>query len=220
MIKFSDWILARESSAFTRLRKNATSGLMPPIPDAATHSRSTSVSKKKKKKKKKIKKKVNKSPVNKNIDVFVKAVEDLKKDAESLEKKIKNNIKESFDQESLKNLAWHVLSHEKEGPFNLNYGEDWHNKLIELLHSVGWSDYADNLELAKPSEEDKQYASQEIPNPFMQSASKLINYDSSKKANFRASSDLYHKICDEIIQKIDRIIQDENWWLDAIRKRY
>ncbi len=40
-IKFSDWILARESSAFTRLRNAAALGLMPPIPDASIHSRST-----------------------------------------------------------------------------------------------------------------------------------------------------------------------------------
>jgi len=40
-IKFSDWIVARESSAFTRLRTAAAFGLMPPIPDAAINSRST-----------------------------------------------------------------------------------------------------------------------------------------------------------------------------------
>lgn len=41
MIKFSDWIVARESSAFTRLRNAAAFGLMPPIPDASINSRST-----------------------------------------------------------------------------------------------------------------------------------------------------------------------------------
>lgn len=40
-IKFSDWIVARESSAFTRLRHAASLGLMPPIPDASINSRST-----------------------------------------------------------------------------------------------------------------------------------------------------------------------------------
>lgn len=40
-IKFSDWIVARESSAFTRLRHAAALGLMPPIPDASINSRST-----------------------------------------------------------------------------------------------------------------------------------------------------------------------------------
>jgi hypothetical protein len=40
-IKFSDWLLARESSAFTRLRHAAALGLMPPIPDASINSRST-----------------------------------------------------------------------------------------------------------------------------------------------------------------------------------
>lgn len=39
--KFSDWIVARESSAFTRLRHAAALGLMPPIPDASINSRST-----------------------------------------------------------------------------------------------------------------------------------------------------------------------------------
>ena len=41
LIKFSDWVLARESSAFTRLRHAAALGLMPPIPDASINSRST-----------------------------------------------------------------------------------------------------------------------------------------------------------------------------------
>lgn len=40
-IKFSDWVLARESSSFTRLRNAAALGLMPPIPDASINSRST-----------------------------------------------------------------------------------------------------------------------------------------------------------------------------------
>jgi hypothetical protein len=39
-IKFSDWVLARESSPFTRLRSAAALGLMPPIPDAAINSHS------------------------------------------------------------------------------------------------------------------------------------------------------------------------------------
>lgn len=41
LIKFSDWIVARESSSFTRLRTAAALGLMPPIPDASINSRST-----------------------------------------------------------------------------------------------------------------------------------------------------------------------------------
>lgn len=40
-IKFSDWLLAKESSSFTRLRHAAALGLMPPIPDASINSRST-----------------------------------------------------------------------------------------------------------------------------------------------------------------------------------
>jgi hypothetical protein len=41
LINFSDWILARESSGFTRHRHAAAHGLMPPIPDASINSRST-----------------------------------------------------------------------------------------------------------------------------------------------------------------------------------
>jgi hypothetical protein len=40
-MKFSDWVLARESSAWTRLRKDAKKGLKPKPPAAAVHSRST-----------------------------------------------------------------------------------------------------------------------------------------------------------------------------------
>jgi hypothetical protein len=41
MISFKDWIIAKESSASTRLRWDAAMGLKPPIPDAAIHSHST-----------------------------------------------------------------------------------------------------------------------------------------------------------------------------------
>lgn len=44
LVKFSDWVIAKESSAFTRLRHAAALGLMPPIPDASIHSRSTASS--------------------------------------------------------------------------------------------------------------------------------------------------------------------------------
>lgn len=68
MIKFADWLVARESSAFTRLRDAAAKGLMPPIPDASINSRSTATpaqqkallgkgKKKRKRKSKKVKKK-------------------------------------------------------------------------------------------------------------------------------------------------------------------
>lgn len=40
-MKFSDWVVARESSPFTRLRNAAAFGLMPPIPDASINSHST-----------------------------------------------------------------------------------------------------------------------------------------------------------------------------------
>lgn len=43
MISFSDWIIARESSASTRLRWDAALGLKPPIPDASIHSHSTAL---------------------------------------------------------------------------------------------------------------------------------------------------------------------------------
>ena len=41
IISFKDWILAQESSAFTRRRRAAALGLAPPIPAASVHSRST-----------------------------------------------------------------------------------------------------------------------------------------------------------------------------------
>ena len=70
IISFKDWILAQESSAFTRRRRAAALGLAPPIPAASVHSRSTGhpfevemivkANKKPKKKRKKRNKKNNK----------------------------------------------------------------------------------------------------------------------------------------------------------------
>lgn len=59
MVSFKDWLLATESSAFTRMRHAAAQGLASSIPCASIHSRSTAspwetkmLSKKCKKKKK------------------------------------------------------------------------------------------------------------------------------------------------------------------------
>jgi hypothetical protein len=61
LLSFTDWLAQQnESSPFTRLRAAAAQGLMPPIPDASTHSRSTFVTvagdKRKKRRKRKKKK--------------------------------------------------------------------------------------------------------------------------------------------------------------------
>lgn len=44
MISFKDWIIAKESSAATRLRWDSALGLKPPIPPASVHSHSTGLS--------------------------------------------------------------------------------------------------------------------------------------------------------------------------------
>ena len=41
IMSFKDYVLTKESSAATRLRRDAALGLKPPIPDAMLHSRST-----------------------------------------------------------------------------------------------------------------------------------------------------------------------------------
>ena len=92
MISFRDWINARESSAFTRLRHNAALGLMPPIAPASVNSRSTAspfeVEKLGKGKKCKCKKKKEKLEESK-IDDFLNAVGALKDDTKKLKDKEK-----------------------------------------------------------------------------------------------------------------------------------
>jgi hypothetical protein len=67
-MSFNDWVLSKESSAFTRSRQAAALGLGPDIPDASMNSRSTAspwmLEGKKKKKKKKKKKRSEKSKKN------------------------------------------------------------------------------------------------------------------------------------------------------------
>jgi hypothetical protein len=43
MKSFKDWVVAKESSASTRLKWDAALGLKPPIPDASIHSHSTAL---------------------------------------------------------------------------------------------------------------------------------------------------------------------------------
>jgi hypothetical protein len=57
MITFKDWMITKESSAFTRARERAAQGIGPDIPGASYHSRSTAqpwmIKKSKRRKKKK-----------------------------------------------------------------------------------------------------------------------------------------------------------------------
>lgn len=126
---------------------------------------------------------------------------------------------ESANQQLLKNLAHHILSIEKIGPFDSSFGLKWHQDLILLLKSIGWDDYAAELELYRPTHKDIDYANSTMPNP-RDSVRKLLNHDNSAKTNFRAASQGYHLVCDEIIKKIDNLIEDRDWWIKAIRDTY
>ena len=91
-------MIDRESSSFTRLRNAAALGLMPPIPDAATNSRSTAspfeqkalkgkgLKKSKRRRRKSGKKKVTRNPA---MDSFLVSAEALRKDLDNLSKKMK-----------------------------------------------------------------------------------------------------------------------------------
>ena len=94
-VRFSDWMLAKESSPATRLRNASALGLMPPIPAASINSHSTApawqqkklIGKSRPKKKRRGGKKKNEdAPQNKAIDAFIKSVEELEKDLEILGK--------------------------------------------------------------------------------------------------------------------------------------
>ena len=94
-VRFSDWMLAKESSPATRLRNASALGLMPPIPAASINSHSTApawqqkklLGKSRPKKKRRGGKKKNEdAPQNKAIDAFIKSVEELEKDLEILGK--------------------------------------------------------------------------------------------------------------------------------------
>jgi len=91
-ISFKDWMKQQESSAFTRLRRDAALGLKPPISPAAVHSRSTAhpfeVEQLTKKKKKKKKKKLDEDKVpDKHVDSWLAAVDKLKAALDELKEK-------------------------------------------------------------------------------------------------------------------------------------
>lgn len=97
MIKFNDWMQAKEATAFTRWRHEAALGLKPPISPAAVNSHSTASpfevkklsGKKKKKKKKKISENHRPEPtLHKDIDIWLVQVEKLKKTFEDLKKNL------------------------------------------------------------------------------------------------------------------------------------
>lgn len=118
MLKFSDWLKIRESSASTRLKRQAALGLAPPVADIFSHGtpppwqvdrlksalkKSHAKKKKKKNKKKNMVSEASKpQPINKSIDSFIVAIEKLVKDLWELrrikkEKGIKDSKQKSKD---------------------------------------------------------------------------------------------------------------------------
>lgn len=118
MLKFSDWLKIRESSASTRLKRQAALGLAPPVADIFSHGtpppwqvdrlksalkKSHAKNKKKKKKKKNMVSEASKpQPINKSMDSFIVAIEKLVKDLWELrrikkEKGIKDSKQKSKD---------------------------------------------------------------------------------------------------------------------------
>ena len=94
-MKFSEWLLKRESSAFTRTRLNAALGLGPSIPDAEINSRSTAPKWIKDRIKKRNKKKHKKhEAIHHDIDNWFSEIEKLMGDIKILKDKIKNKEKE------------------------------------------------------------------------------------------------------------------------------
>jgi len=117
MIKFSDWLQIRETSASTRRRRQAALGLAPPVADIFSRStpapweveRLTKSLKKSKKKKKhkKIEEAKKKQPiVHNDIDSFIKSVEMLAKDVWELDLlKKKKAAQDKMDQISKRNTG-------------------------------------------------------------------------------------------------------------------
>lgn len=108
MIKFRDWLLSQESSAFTRTRHAAALGTGPSIPDASINSRSTATpweskqiqKRNKKKKKKKKKKKIDES-INPAVDSWIEEIDSFKKDLESLFKILGQKEKQKIKNKSV-----------------------------------------------------------------------------------------------------------------------
>ena len=90
MENFKTWLLKQESSAFTRLRRDAALGLKPPIPAAAVHSRSTASPFEVKQ----LTKKTEASVVNHQVDSWLKSADALKKDINTLKEILKKKEKE------------------------------------------------------------------------------------------------------------------------------
>ncbi len=106
-MNFKQWLRTQESSAFTRRRSAAARGLMPPIPDASLHSRSTcspgelDLIKGKKKKKKRKNESKDANP-DTHIDKWLQSVDSLKRDLDDLNsKKSKRDNDDLEDEDDL-----------------------------------------------------------------------------------------------------------------------
>ena len=123
-------------------------------------------------------------------------------------------------EQNLKSLFLHVLLKEKIGPVHPYEGREWHFTLVRMLRNIGWDQYAEELELYKPSLEDIECANS-YSSPRATAVEILkSNCKNWNKQHFYLISRNYHQTCDDIIKRLARKIADEKWLSKAIEETY
>lgn len=127
---------------------------------------------------------------------------------------------ESSNEVEWHRLWQHILTQFSVGPFHAQNGPNWHNTLVAYVRNVGLTDMADELELARPSQEDIAFGNTPSGTGLGATIGDVLKHKQNraetarKKQEFSASSKAYHGIMDELADKVWEYGQSQFGWKD------
>ncbi len=127
---------------------------------------------------------------------------------------------ESSNEVEWHRLWQHILTQFSVGPFHATNGQKWHDTLVRYVRNVGLQEIADELELARPSQEDIAFGNTPSGTGFAAAVGTTIGnvlrdkQKERKEQEFRASSSAYHGLMNELADKVWKYGQSQFGWKD------
>jgi hypothetical protein len=96
-------------------------------------------------------------------------------------------------EKNMRFLMDHLLTEYTVGPWDLVWGESWHHELVSRLRACGFEDFADNFELFRPTDAEREYAHEPM--------SKHVPWG-PEHDSFVAVHSTYAQMCDQVCELI------------------
>ena len=115
---------------------------------------------------------------------------------------------ESSNEVEWQRLWQHILTQFSIGPFDAKNGQNWHSTLVGYVRNVGLNDIADELDLARPSQEDIEFGNTPSGMGFGATFGDVLKHKQNraerqqKQQEFSASSKAYYGLMDTLADKV------------------